>query len=174
MKNIHLRNLCEKDAPYMLEWMHDSSIACYFQFDAKNMTLDSCKEYIKNVDYDKNSCHYAIVDETDEYLGTISLKNINYKNNDAEYAISTRKKVHGTGVALEATYQIWKIAFEELQLERIYLNVLIDNKRANVFYQKVGYRLDGTVKDAIEIQGEKKSLNWYTINRSQYMEKKYV
>lgn len=170
----YLRELQDKDAPYMLEWMQDSSIACFFRFGAEIMTIDSCRDYIMNAGKNERCKHYAIVDEVDEYLGTISLKEIDYEKKEAEYAISTRKKVHGTGAALEATHQIWKIAFEDLQLERIYLNVLTENKRANAFYIKAGFQFEYLEKDALEIRGEKKSLNWYAVNRVEYMEKKNV
>ena len=121
---IHLRELQKKDAPYMLEWMKDPSIACFFRFDTQDMTEDSCRQFI--IDSGNDSCcrHYAIADESDEYLGTVSLKNINYEKGDAEYAISTRKKAHGTGAALEATRQIWNIAFNDLNHRRVHSPML--------------------------------------------------
>ena len=46
MAEIYLRGLQEKDAPYMLEWMQDPDIACFFRFDAQKMTVDSCRDFI--------------------------------------------------------------------------------------------------------------------------------
>lgn len=161
MSQIHLRKLEEKDAPFMLEWMHDPSIACFFRFDAMSMTEKDCLEYIINANSEENSMHFAIVDGCDEYLGTISLKNIDYIKSEAEYAISTRKKAHGTGAAMIATKEILRIAFEELGLERVYLNVLAENKRANAFYQKVGFQFDSNHKDFIFVLGRQKELYWY-------------
>ena len=73
MGEIRLRPLLKKDAPLMLEWMHDPSIACYFRFDALKMTLSDCEAYIEKAQDEKDSVHFAIVDGNDEYLGTISL-----------------------------------------------------------------------------------------------------
>ena len=67
MNHVHLRQLEEKDAPLMLEWMHDSSIACFFRFDALSMTLKDCVEYIQKANSEKNSRHFAIVNIKDEY-----------------------------------------------------------------------------------------------------------
>lgn len=161
MLQIHLRKLEEKDVPFMLEWMHDPSIACYFRFDAMSMTEEKCLEYIRTANSDDNSKHFAIADENDEYLGTISLKNIDHEKKEAEYAISTRKKAHGTGTAMAATKEILKISFKELGLKRVYLNVLKENARANAFYRKVGFRFDYCEENAVEIHGEIKDLNWY-------------
>ncbi|MCR5736914.1 MAG: GNAT family N-acetyltransferase [Eubacterium sp.] len=170
IEKIRLRYLEEKDAEKMYEWMTDLDIVKFFRFDSSNVSVASCKEYIVNVANQKNSYHYAIVNEADEYLGTISLKNVDFNKKEAEYAISTRKCVHGTGIAKEATEIILKKAFLELNLDRVYLNVLTDNLRANAFYRKVGFIFERTEDNALEIRGIKKSLNWYSISR---LEKEY-
>ncbi|MDO4465990.1 MAG: GNAT family N-acetyltransferase [Bacillota bacterium] len=159
---VQLRELEEKDAVGMYEWMSDPTIVCFFRFDASHVSIDSCKAFIKKAKQDVHSKHFAIVDETDWYMGTISLKNINDK--DAEYAISTRKCVHGTGVAKQASEQILKMAFEELGLEKVYLNVLANNTRANAFYKKIGFVF--TRKEENAFDG--KDLNWYEILKENY------
>lgn len=166
---IYLRPLQEKDAVGMLEWMTDPSIVCFFRFDASKMTIDSCKNYIKSANQSSDCKHFAIADEADQYLGTISLKEIDREKKTAEYAISTRKCAHGTGVALQATKEIFKVAFETLNLEQVYLNVLVENKRANAFYHKVGFQYQCREEHAVEIRNEWKDLNWYAINREDYM-----
>ena len=163
-----LRKLEEKDAQYMLEWMHDEDINQFFRFDAANMTYEEVLKYIVNANAREDELHYAIVDEEDEYLGTISLKNIDLVNRKAEYAVSTRKKAHGTGVAMEATYEIFKIAFEELGLNKVYLNVLSVNKRANKFYEKVGFEYEGEFKQDLQIRGKYYDLRWYGMLASTY------
>ena len=168
---VYLRLLKETDAPYMLEWMNDPDIACFFRFDAQKMTADSCREFILKSGEDGRCRHFAIAKkDTDEYLGTVSLKRIDQEKSEAEYAISTRKKAHGTGVAFQATRLIWKIAFEDYRLCRVYLNVLAENQRANAFYEKVGYRFEYCEENAVEIRGVRKNLNWYAISRQEYME----
>ena len=160
---IHLRPLRSEDAPLMLEWMQDPSIACFFRFDAAAMTEDKCRSFIASANADPGSRHYAIADEQDCYLGTISLKNI--QDGRAEYAISTRKCAHGTGAALQATREVLRIAFDELGLDAVYLNVLTENLRANAFYRKAGFCFTHTEKNALEIRGENKDLNWYAIKK---------
>ena len=145
----------------MLEWMTDPEITRFFRFDASRISLESCLNYIGKSQEDPNTIHFAIVDEADEYLGTISLKDIDREKQQAEYAISTRKKAHGSGAALEATRLILHYAFDTLGLERVYLNVLAENGRANAFYRKVGFRFLATEPGALELRGEHRALNWY-------------
>ncbi len=154
----------------MLEWMRDPSIARFFRFDAAGMTEEKCRAFIASADADPGSRHYAIADENDIYLGTISLKHI--ADGRAEYAISTRSCAHGSGAALQATRDILRIAFEELSLKTVYLNVLAENLRANAFYRKAGFRYTHTELNALELRGEQKDLNWYEIGRDEYLKER--
>ena len=71
-KSIRLRRLEEKDIPGMLEWIHDPEINRWFRFDADAMTEERVKRFIDE-SFSEKSRHYAITNENDEYLGTISL-----------------------------------------------------------------------------------------------------
>ncbi len=157
-----LRRLEEKDAPFMLEWMHDKLINCNFKRPFGEMTIERVKVFINN-SFDEKNRHFAIVDVNDEYLGTVSLKNISQENGNAEYAIVTRKKVQGTGVARQATQEILQYAFEELGLHKIYLNVLSENVRARKFYEKCGFVQEEICEDSIRLNDGYESLVWYGI-----------
>ena len=154
----------------MLEWMRDPSIACFFRFDAAGMTEEKCRAFIESAAQETDSYHFAIADESDRYLGTISLKNISHGR--AEYAISTRKCAHGSGAAMQATKEILRIAFEELGLETVYLNVLADNLRANAFYRKAGFCFVRREENALELRGERKDLNWYELGKNVFLKEK--
>ena len=155
-----LRKLQKKDAPFMLEWMHDSDINCNFQASFASADLSDVYEFIDN-SFSEDNQHFAFVNKEDEYMGTVSLKNISHKNKNAEYAIVSRKTAQGTGLARVATEKLLKYAFEELGMHKIYLNVLEENKRAIKFYEKTGFVYEGLSKDAVNIQGEFKNLLWY-------------
>lgn len=164
----YLRPLKEKDAVLMLEWMHDEEIQKAFKKNMAGMTLADtirfCKEANKNDTLTEGGdMHYAIVDEGDEYYGTVSLKRIDLLNRNAEYAISVRKCVQGKGVAMEATRLIIKKGFAEFGLHRIYLNVLSDNERAVRFYEKAGFTYEGEFKDCLFTEGKYRSLKWYGV-----------
>lgn len=157
-----IRRLEEKDAVGMLEWMHDSSVNCWFRFDFSKMEEKDVLDFIKN-SFNEENQNFALVDENDEYMGTISLKNISKKDGNAEYAIVTRKNAQGTGIAFNATKEIIEYAFEELGLHRVYLNVLEINERANSFYKKCGFTFEGISKEHLFLNNQYHTLNWYGI-----------
>ena len=105
-----------------------------------------------------DNLHFAIVDEKDEYLGTVSLKSIDLDNMTAEYAIAVRKKARGRGVATAATFDVLKKAFSDYGLNRVYLNVFSDNEPAIKLYERCGFKFEGEFREHLR-KGDK-FLNW--------------
>lgn len=164
---MKIRPLDKKDAPLIIEWMKDEDINQFFRFNAASLTLKDIHEFIEG-SREGNHLHYAVVDDADDYLGTVSLKNIDEIARNAEYAISMRKEAHGTGAARYATLEILGKAFNELGLERVYLNVLSENIRANRFYEKFGFIYEGEFRKHLYIRGELKDLKWYRMLKEEY------
>lgn len=165
---MRLRKLEAKDAARIYEWMTDSEINRFFRFDSQSVTMESVGRFIQDAQEAGENLHLAVVNEKDEYLGTISLKSIDREARNAEYAVSMRKETHGTGAAKFATQEILRIAFCELKLHRVYLNVLSENGRANHFYEKMGFVYEGEFKEHLEIRGELKDLKWYRMLEDEF------
>lgn len=175
---ISLRALQEKDAPLMLEWMHDSEIQKGFKKDMLCASLNDTRNFcigskIPESLSQGDNLHFAIVDDSDEYLGTISLKSIDLDSKSAEYAIATRKKAHGKGVAYVATGLILKKAFCEYGLHRVYLNVFADNESAIKLYKRCGFSFEGEFREHLNIRGKYMNLKWYGMLESEYNESKF-
>ena len=172
---IKLRKLQEKDAVNMLEWMHDPENQKGFQRDMMSMTLENARSFCKEVSseayYKRNrNLHLAITDETDEYLGTISLKNLNMEYHSAEMAISVRRKAKGQGVAKKAVGILLKKCFNEMELHRVYLTVLADNIVAIRFYEKCVFVYEGELRDHLFIKGNYISWKLYGMLEDEYSE----
>ena len=168
---MKLRQLKIKDVDRMLTWMHSKESKDIFAKDFNKYTKEDVTNFVKTKNT-KNNINYACVNDDDEYLGTVSLKNIDYDNKNAEYAISFMKEAQGTGAALFATKEILKQAFEELNLEKVYLDVLETNKRAISFYKKVGFIQEGTFRKHFIKNNEYINLLYFSILKEEYYEKK--
>jgi len=168
---IRLRQLQEKDAEGMLEWMQDPEIRKSFRFGNEEVKREDILKFIEAAETEPiegKSIHYAIVDEQDEYLGTISLKNVDLLAKKAEYAISLRRKAQGMGIGIQATKKILENAFDKFELERVYLNVLSDNERAIHLYEKCGFSYEGEFRKHLFLRGEYKSLKWYSMLKEEF------
>ncbi len=164
---VHLRKPEIKDIPGMLEWMHDPELNRWFRFNAEEMTEGKAQRFIENA-FSDTSMHYAVADEADIYLGTISLEDIDRKNGHALYAVAMRKCAQGTGAAMAATKKLLNIAFTEMGLERVYLNVLSDNIRAKRFYEKAGFTHEGCFRRHLKLRNEWRDWDWYAILKDEF------
>ena len=135
---MRLRKLMSKDAPLMLEWMHNPDVVKDLQANFKEKTIDDCYLFIEKSLVDERNVHLAIVDDSDEYLGTVSLKNI--EAGCAEFAITIRSCAMGKGISKAAMEQIIELGFRNFDLNSIYWCVSPENVRAVKFYDKNGYK----------------------------------
>ena len=84
------------------------------------------------------------------------------------YAISLRACAQGSGAALYATQEILRIAFIEMDLERVFLNVLADNARARKFYEKAGFRYEGCFRHHLKLRDGWHDWAWYALLKEEY------
>ena len=136
-----LRELRADDAERMLEWMHDDSVMRWLQFDGKSKTIEDARYFISNANHDNENIHRAIITDDGVYRGTISLKSIT--NKEAELAVAMCRDSIGKGYGTLAIGVMLLLAFEELQLNRVFLTVKKDNTRAMRAYEKNGFTLVG-------------------------------
>lgn len=164
---MRLRKLKQKDAEKMFMWMHDDDVVHYMQTDFKSKTIKDCRDFIEAAQDMSLNMHLAIVDEDDNYMGTVSLKHINSES--AEFAIAISKSAMGKEFSRYATEEIIRIGLQDLKLSRVYWNVLKENKRAVRFYDKNGYQRITENSDKIfptgTLQDISDSLYWYLVEK---------
>ena len=140
--------------------MHDPEVLKGLQRNFQESTHETCIRFIRSAKLPEkvqrgDSLHYAIIQsETDEYLGTVSLKNIDIENGRTEYAIATRRVAWGKGVGYQASMQILEKAFYEIGLHRVFLEVYSDNIAAIRLYERCGFLYEGAFRDHFLINGE--------------------
>lgn len=164
---MRLRKLEQRDAERMLAWMHDRTVVERLQTDFTAKTLKDCKDFIES-SQDAENIHFAIVDDEDTYMGTVSLKHI--RNETAEFAIVICKAAMGKGYSIRAMDEILKIGFERYSLKDIYWCVAPDNLRALRFYDK--NKFQRVSADEITITGgyTKEQINsyvWFHVKKIQ-------
>ncbi len=161
---MKLRMLEQKDAPFMLEWMHDDDVVKDLYSNFKEKTIEDCKGFITYSQTAKTDLNLAIVDDDDEYLGTVSLKHIDKAEGTAEFAITVRKKTMGTGASAFGMKAILEKGISELGLKSIYWCVNKINARAVRFYDKNGYkRTENVPQKLLSMYPDEllKSFIWY-------------
>lgn len=137
---MKLRKLEQKDAVYMLEWMHDESVVHFLSANFAAKTMDDCLNFIESSQDTAIDMNLAIVSKEDEYMGTVSLKHIDKETSTAEFAITIRKCAMGKGYSTYGMAEILRKGIEEVGLDKIYWCVSKVNERAVRFYDKNQYK----------------------------------
>lgn len=161
---MNLRNLEKKDAELMLEWMHDEDVVHDLSANFPAKTIDDCYNFIENANSVKSDLNLAIVNEFDEYMGTVSLKHIDHVNRTAEFAVTIRKCAMGKGYSAYGMKKILELGINELALEKIYWCVSHLNERAVKFYDKNMYVRTDEVPENIRLNYTKEQNEifiWY-------------
>lgn len=148
---ITLQSLKLSDLDLMKEWMLDKEVTRFFRFSSYEES--KVVDFIKQSWTDAHNKHFAIRDESDTYLGTISLKNIDEINHHAEYAIVIRKNFWGKGIGKQASQLLIDYALQ-IGLHKVYLNVLASNETAIQLYLSLGFEKAGVYRDHLYRSGQ--------------------
>lgn len=97
----------------------------------------------------------AIVERASgEYAGEVVLNDLDRDNRSIGFRIGLRAAFQGRGLGSEATRLILGYAFDVLGLHRVALEVYAFNPRARHVYERAGFVVEGTRRDALLWDGE--------------------
>lgn len=162
---MRLRKLDYDDASLMFEWMHDENVTKYLHAQYGNLTLTEVENFIVNTSKSDDEIHYAVVNDEDKYVGTVSLRHIDKFEEIAELSIVVKFDFFGKGYGWFAVCQMLKYAFNVLKLRGVYWKVNAENSRAIRFFDKHGFnRPDEDIPLHIkERDRDEKDLVWYVV-----------
>jgi len=144
-----LRKPEPSDIDALFAQKNDPEIASLLGGFTKGYTRADLARWIEAHAQAKDEALYVITDPDDRCLGHVGLYKIDHRIRSAEFAILLGdKKAWGTGIGRACTSFMLRFGFEELQLHRIYLEVLETNERARRLYESLGFVHEGTLRHA--------------------------
>jgi len=87
--------------------------------------------------------------ESKTFMGYISATKIDYINSNAQVGIIFHKNSRGKEYFIEASVLFYAYLFNEINLHKIYSGVLIYNETVLEKNKKMGFTIDGVMKDQI-------------------------
>ena len=149
--NIKLRGIEKKDyTGSMYKWANDPEFNQYLSHGIKPTTKEMMAELYEDLICKENYI-FAIIDKkTDKTIGIVGMHHPNWQIRSAEYTIHVgEKEFWGKGCASEATDFILCYGFETLNLNKVWLGVNEENKKAFNFYKKKGFVKEGKLREEI-------------------------
>jgi RimJ/RimL family protein N-acetyltransferase len=167
---IALRELTRDDIPQINEWRRDrdllNGLAAPFRHIGPEIDQAWYDRYMTQRD---REVRCAICEPDGQMIGVVSLTAIDPVNRQAELHIMIGKSTaRGRGAGTHATRAMLQHAFRDLNLHRVYLSVLESNAAARHMYDKIGFRVEGTLRDAAFKNGSYSNLIVMGILQSEF------
>lgn len=119
------------------------------------ITLADEKNFIEGISAFKETYSFAIETLEGEYIGGCGLNNVDWKNRVGTVGIFIgEKKYWGKGYGTDAMKVLIGFIFDEMNLNRIVLNVYSFNERAIKSYEKCGFVKEGVLREALFKSGK--------------------
>lgn len=151
-------------------WLNDEETRRYFSVyptsDARG------RERIENLYKTFNHIIFGVALKSDNTLiGLVGLKDINILNQSAEFYNIIDRASWGKGYSTEATKLMIRYGFMELNLNRIQTQDMEENVGGWRSDEKVGFKYEGTLREAIPRFGTYHDVRVYSILRREFLEK---
>lgn len=130
---------------YKYAFAEADSEAKYYTGTITDFTKEQIVTYVKKIEQDNTRFDFIILKD-EEIIGEVVLSDI--EDGSCHYRICIYKKSNfSKGIGFKATNEIFRFAFEELQLEAVELEVFPFNKRGISLYKKMGFKITEEIID---------------------------
>lgn len=175
-KKVRLRAYSKDDLKEVLEYINDYEVKKYlmpgipFPFRME----DEEKWYESNNPMGDGKYNFAIERiEDKKYIGGCGINDIDWKNSVATVGIFLGKPFLNNGYGTEAMELLVGFVFNEMNVNKIKLHVFSFNKRAIKSYEKVGFKVEGVLREQIYREGKYHDEIIMGILRKEWKEKKH-
>lgn len=154
--NTYLRPVTLKDAELIKKWHNDPEIMMLARIGEKKTTIKQEREDIKIARRSNNQAYHIILTKSDNTpIGFIRFNFIDKSSGNVWLRmIIGDKKSQGKGYARDALKFYLKWMFNKLRIHRVTLECYSTNLRAIKFFKKMGFKKEGTLREAVLVNGK--------------------
>jgi len=151
---IKVRRHLSKDISHRVRWLNDPEVNRYIGDEPGTKTnLNEQKKWFIDYRRAKNKKFFTICEDT-KPIGFMGLSNISKANRNADLFIAIGEDGYrGRGIGKIAMEWLIDYGFNKLNLHKINLGVIKDNKQAIILYRALGFIVEGEMKDEVFFGG---------------------
>ena len=166
-QEVVLRKFEERDIDNKVKWINDSNNNKFLHYDLPLEHVKTLNWFLKNKD--RIDRYDAVIEYEGKPVGIIGLLGIDNKNRKAEYYITMGEHEYkGKGIAFKASQELLRYAFNELNLNKVYLYTEVENTPAQGLFNKLGFEKEGTLKEDLIINNQKKDRYIYGVFKDRW------
>ncbi len=174
-EKIRLRAIERTDIPRFVRWMNDPEVTQYLLISSPLSFAMEEKWFDEQLQRPPHQGQILGIEvqRADDWvhIGNTGLHDVDLVNRTAEFGIVIGEKEYwNRGYGTQATRLMLKHGFENLNLNRIYLEVFETNPRAMQTYLKAGFTREGVFRQAIFKNGRYIDAIFMSILQSEWME----
>ena len=169
---VMLREYQSDDFASIRQWVNDAGVTRYLstRFWAPQTTVDTQEFLSRMMQSSHNAYNFVIADAADgRYIGQLDMFRVDWRLRQGEIGmVIASAEDRGRGLGTEALQLLARFAFETLGLERIELEVHIQNAAAIRCYEKAGFVLEGIKRHAYYNDGAFSDLGMMSLLRQDW------
>ena len=159
---IKLKRLTYDKIELVRRWRNDPKISQYMEY-REEITPEMQEKWFQRIDNDNN--FYFLIEIDNKEIGLINVRDIDYKKRQGEPGIFIWDDDYlNSTVSFQACLCLNDFCFETLELKKLVIHVLSDNKRAIKFNHAFGYIISDNQAEMYNQE--------YTLNDIDYYKKK--
>ena len=169
-KNISLRKSTFADCALFSEWEKQEYITEYLAINKGHCYENIVKEFVIRETDDSKQQLTIVAKTVNKAIGRIYISKIDNVNNslDISRIYIGEKEYVGKGYGKETMFLLLAYCFELIKRERVTLDYFTGNVRAANLYSKVGFTLEGVLRNAIKKDDKYYDLLLMSILKSEY------
>ena len=171
-ERIMLREYRAEDIRAIRSWVNDAETTRYLstRFWPAQTSVDSEEFLSRMLQSSHNAYNFVIADAKDErYIGQLDLFRLDWRLRLGELGmVIADQSERGHGIGPEALRLLQTFAFRTLGLERLELEVHMDNAPALACYRKAGFTLEGVKRHAFFTDGRFCDIGIMSVLREEY------
>ncbi len=160
---VELRALCEADVDSIMTWVNDPQIVGNLAaFSGEPFTREQELAYVRSMIASSSDRVYSIfATDGGRYLGQVGLHGIHARSRVARMAIVIADRDQmGKGFGSASVASLLDRAFGAETLQKVWLMVFDHNERSRAIYGRIGFRVEGRLRDEYFHDG-----GWHTMLR---------
>lgn len=151
-KLVRLRAMEPEDIEEALKWVNDREVTLWLTSLRYPVSRKAEQQWIDDTPANSfaNGVRLAIETKNGKHIGGINLHRTNPEDRKAGLGIMIGEKDYwSNGYGTDAVRTLLKLAFDEMNLHRVWLHVFADNERAVACYVKCGFREEGRLRQEV-------------------------
>jgi RimJ/RimL family protein N-acetyltransferase len=154
-KRVRLRPIREDDLPLLRSWFDDPETMRYWGMPECLVPEGAFEDDLKGRFRQFDDAGYFMIERDEEVpIGRIDFENWDKRSDSVEVMILIGDQDgRGQGYGTDAMVALLRYLFHQRGLHRVWLTVIEGNERAMRSYEKVGFVVEGVLRDDVFFEG---------------------